>query len=287
MKYNIIDENLVTDIYNSYIAHRNRNKLNPKIGRPPTIDVKHVIRIMFKILKGNRMEDLIDDQTKLSSYEKIGRDIRRFGLLNNIMKNKLGDANSAGLIDTSSVHIDSSLSINKCGEQEVKYSYKFKNKKGTSIHLSLSNNYFPLGAHVKAANIPDVVQLEKTMDNIMIPLLSSNKKPVYINADTGYNSLKNFNLIEHKYKLKLLCPVKKNAKMKHPHNKTLFNRMKRKHNQIRYKNRLKIERFFATIKSFAKINMRTDKLADVFLGSIQFVLLNIIYKTVKKIIDIV
>ena len=287
MKYNIIDENLVTDIYNSYIAHRNRNKLNPKIGRPPTIDVKHVIRIMFKILKGNRMEDLIDDLTKLSSYEKIGRDIRRFGLLNNIMKNKLVDANLAGLIDTSSVHIDSSLSINKCGEQEVKYSYKFKNKKGTSIHLSLSNNYLPVGVHIKSANVPDVVQLEKTMDNIMIPLSSSNKKPVYINADTGYNSLNNFNLIENKYKLKMLCPVKKNAKMKHPHNKTLFNRMKRKHNQIRYTGRLKIERFFATVKSFAKINMRTDKLAEVFLGSIKFVLLNIIYKTIQKIIDIV
>ena len=115
------------------------------------------------------------------------------------------------------------------------------------------------------------------MKNIQIPLKSSNKKPTYVNVDMGYNSLNNFKIIERKYKLKMLMPLRKNASFKHQHNRILYNRMKRVYNQKRYNNRLKIEQFFSTIKSYHKIHVRMDKLLDVFIGSIIIVLLNIIY----------
>jgi hypothetical protein len=60
--------------------------------------------------------------------------------------------------------------------------------------------------------------------------------------------------------------------MKHSHNKTLFNRLKRKYNQEKYK-----ERFFSHLKRSQKIQLRTDRKTDTYLGSILLIILNIIF----------
>ena len=131
MSFKIINEKLVDDIYNTYIHYKTKNKEPTNIGRPQTINIKHVIILLFKTLRGNKLEDLLDNPKQLSSYEKIARDIRRSGILNNMMKDKLMSAFSEKLIDTTSVQIDSSLIINKQGKQLTAFSYKYKNKKGT------------------------------------------------------------------------------------------------------------------------------------------------------------
>ena len=198
-------------------------------------------------------------------------------------KNKLVELNNENKIDTSIIHIDSTNTINMNGITDVSYGHKRKGKKDTKIHVALSNNYIPLSIHITKANINDTTQLETNLKNIPFKIISSNKKPTYITVDKGYLSKKNFNIIDNELKLKMLCHVRKNANMKHSHNKTLFNRLKRKYNQEKYKERLKIERFFSHLKRSQKIQLRTDRKTDTYLGSILLIILNIIFIRTDKI----
>ena len=64
--------------------------------------------------------------------------------------------------------------------------------------------------------------------------------------------------------------------------KEMFNRFKRKCNRVKYKDILKIERFFSLTKKSKLILLRYDRKTSVFRGSILLIILNIIFTKTNK-----
>jgi hypothetical protein len=289
-EYNMLDEDLLkilTDKFNKYLINKKNKILTDKrnikknIGRPRKISIKNVIIYAFKVINGSKLTDLINNQKELSSYQKYIRELKTSNILSNLFKKKIIELNKNKELDLNGIHIDSTDILNINGTEDVAYGYKLKNKKASRIHLAISNNEIPLAVHITGANVSDTTQLETTMSNIPFKLKSSNKKPIYVMLDKGYLSKKNFDIIENNYKCKMLCPLKNNTNLKQKHNKELFNRFKRKNNQERYNDRLKIERFFALTKKSRLIQLRYDRKKIVFLGTILLILLNITFIRAK------
>ena len=239
-KYGSLDDNLLTIILNKFNEHlinkknkkfKDKRNIKKIIGRPRKIDIKHVIICAFKIINGSLLEDLLKNPKEQSSYEKYIRELKTSGILDVIFKNKIINLKNNNELDMSSIHIDSTDLLNINGYEDISYGHKFKNKKASRLHMSISNNNIPLSFHLTGANISDTTQLKQTLDNIPFKLNSSNKKPTYVMVDKGYYSKKNFYVIENDHKCKMLCPLKKNANLKEDHNKEMFNRFKRKCNR--------------------------------------------------------
>jgi hypothetical protein len=284
ISYKNISEELIMRITEEYIAYKNNNKVTKdkrnivnKIGRPNKISIRKAVIYAYKIINGSKLEDLVEDIKEISSYQKYIRSIKTSGILTNIFKDTINNLNNEKKIDLTCIHIDSTNILNLNGHEDVSFGIKFKGKKSTKIHLAISNNYIPLSVHITGGNINDTSELNVNLKNIPLKLESSNKKPIYITTDKGYYSKNNFDIIETEYKLKLLCYPKKNLKKNIIHNKIMFNRMKRSYNQHKYSQRLKVERTFSILKKFSKINIRTDKKSNVYLGTIMFAILNMIY----------
>jgi hypothetical protein len=304
---NSIYKNLNNDLLNDITIHLtnflNQEKINNfndirniknRIGRPQKILISNVVIFAFKTINGSKLEDLVNDPKEISSYQKYIRKLKTSGILDDIYKNKIINLYNNNKLDLSLIHIDSTDILNLYGNENIGYGHKFKNKKSSRIHLSISNNEIPLSVHVTGSNRHDSTQLKVNLQNIPFKIKTSNKKPTYIVVDKGYSSKKNFDIIEKDYKYKMLYYPKKRANMTKSfnsglgfgyktsegtkkHNITLFNRLKRKYNQKKYIDRLKIERFFSLTKKFLKIINRHDRKTITYLGSIKIVLLNIVY----------
>jgi hypothetical protein len=237
----------------------------------------NVVLFAFKTINGSKLEDLVDNPKEISSYQKYIRKLKISGVLDDIYKNKIINLYNEHKLDLSEIHIDSTNVLNLYGNENIGYGHKFKNKKSSRIHLSLSNNGIPLSVHITGANKHDSTQIETNLKNIPFKIKTSNKKSTYVAVDKGYLSEKNFNIIENKYKCKMLCFPKKGANMTKKHNIILSNRLNRKYNQEKYIDRLKIERFFSLLKKFPNIIHRHDRKTITYMGSILMVLLNIVY----------
>ena len=284
--YKNLDNNLLKKIKNEFIKFLDLEKSNnccdtrnikKNIGRPRKISLLNVVLFTFKTICGSKLEDLVNDPKEISSYQKYIRKLKMSKILDKLYEQKIIQLYNDKKLDISCIHVDSTDILNLYGNEDVGYGYKFKNKKSTRIHLAISNNEIPLSVHITGANKNDSTQLKVNLANIPFKVKTSNKKSTYVVIDKGYASKNNFNIIEKEYKYKMLCPPKSNSNMNKYHNITLFNRLKRKYNQEKYINRLKIERFFSLTKKFPKIIQRYDRKSICFMGSIKMILLNIAY----------
>lgn len=289
MKYNSKYKNLSFDEIHIFVKRyqqildlrklKNKNKdarnIKNNIGRPQKIDINHVVQCLFKVISGSKLVDIIPDIKNKSSYEKKFLDMKQNNIFSLSFTEHLKELYEKGNIDMSIIHGDSTTVLNKYGVETIGFGNKYKNKKGNKVHLLQSDNGIYLSQITTSANISDTVMIDKSLNDIPFKCKSSNKKPIYITLDKGYYSKKNFDLIEYKHKYKLLCYPRKNANMQHTHNKVLFNRLKRKHNQEKYKKRFKIESSFSHIKKFDKINMRYDKKIHNYEETIFLVLFHI------------
>jgi uncharacterized protein YjaG (DUF416 family) len=285
-KYKNLNSNLLNEVVIQFTNYLKQEKINNfrdtrniknLIGRPQKISIFNVVSFAFKTINGSKLEDLVENLKEISSYQKYIRKLKRCGILDEIYKNKIINSYVENKLDVSQIHIDSTDVLNLCGTENINYGHKFKNKKASRIHLSLSNNGIPLSVHVTGANKNDSTQLETNLNNIPFKIKTSNKKSTYVVVDKGYMSEKNFKTIEKNYKYKMLCYPKKGSSMTKKHNIMLSNRLNKKQNQEKYIDRLKIERFFALLKKFPNINHRHDRKTNTFMGSILIVLLNIVY----------
>jgi hypothetical protein len=153
--------------------------------------------------------------------------------------------------------MDSTTVRNNNGlRKNVGISVKNKGKLSQTLH-SLSDNYHITHSRtVTPGNVPDVTQIEPLINNMIVPLNGTYRKPIYIGADKAYihkdvhNKLKLENII-------ITCPSKDyNRSAININKKKEIKKIKRKENKDK-KNKEKL--LVQPIKPIKPIKPKTEK----------------------------
>jgi transposase len=108
----------------------------------------------------------------------------------------------------------------------------------------------PLSVSIADGSRHDVTLVEQTLDEAFVE-----EFPTKLIADKGFDSAKLANRLTER-DIQLIAPVRNNVKTRKQDGRALR----------RYRKRWKVERLFAWLKQFRRINTRWDRKAENFLG---------------------
>jgi transposase len=145
--------------------------------------------------------------------------------------------------------IDSTMIRNKNGKDVLSVNYQDKFKNGNKITVIVDNNLVPLFVDFEMAKVAEIKILEKGINNNKIKMFANKTNLI---ADAGYIS----KVIEKRLgrrNIKFITQFRKNQKKTN----TRYERRK-------LKKRSRIERFFASLKQFKRIQLRYDSKLENF-----------------------
>ena len=114
----------------------------------------------------------------------------------------------------------------------------------------------PLGVSIADGSRHDVVLVEKTLDEAFVE-----KLPSKLIADKGFDSRHLANRLRDEREIELVAPTRGGLRAS--------KRKQDGRSLRRYRKRWKVERLFAWLKQFRRINTRWDRKAENFLGFLQ------------------
>lgn len=152
-----------------------------------------------------------------------------------------------GVFDLSCAALDGTFVHASNGGEVVGHGYKGK---GSTLLVMVDGHGIPIGFHIAAANKPEVHETKNLLEKGMMM-----RPPQVVAADKGFTSEQLAEDLEIEYEIELVTPEKKNS--------TSINLPEEK---IVLKNRWKVERFFSWMKKKRRLNVRYDRIANVFLG---------------------
>ena len=261
-----IDINIVSLLHKTII---NNNKLGKLYVRKHTNQkytlteiLKEILYILRTGISWRNLKSHIKWQTLYWHFKRfIKYDIFKKAYLS-IISSKIYYTN---------IHIiDSTFIVNKFGKNNIARNKFYKNKKGNKISAIIDSNGIPLSILIKPGNVHDISFINdhiNDMINLPIKIKKYKKYDKYILADKGYES-KNVRYVLSNENYIVYIPTKIHSKIIYPFNKIL------------YKQRIKIEHFFARLKLFRRINVRYESKLINYYG---FLFMALCYIILEKI----
>jgi transposase len=189
-------------------------------------------------------------------------DLDIFNLVYNrlLKKYRLKRLRSLRLNEYERLFLDSTMIKNINGRDCIGHNHYDRNRNGTKLNVIIDDNSIPIGHVLVGANTNDSTLITPTIEKIQ-----SLHRNSYVIADKGYINEK----IRIKYKSKhihLIYPKRKNQHM---------DKINPRHVLLMSK-RIKVEHFFAQVKSYKRIRNRFDCKYKSFLNFIILCFLDII-----------
>jgi len=160
----------------------------------------------------------------------------------------------------------------------------YKNKRGLKITSIVDITSIPFSFAVNYGNSNDAALFDDAFDNILIDTLSekyenSNKYKQYFLGDSAYDSMKIKNILLQHNRIPIIDI----------NNRNTINNKKKRYLTLKqkehYKNRIKVENFFAILTQYPKMNMIVEKTIKSFEGFLYLISCNILYNKIQKNID--
>lgn len=169
------------------------------------------------------------------------------GSLNRVLDVLYKSLKKQGVFDESCGSVDGTFVHASNGGNAVGHGFKGK---GSTVLVMVDGHGIPIGIHLVAANHPEVHAVQSLIDfGMMIP------PPPIIAADKGFISDDLTEELAIQHDIEWVTPAKTNSKSSNPPDE-----------KIVLKNRWKVERFFAWMKKKRRLNVRYDRIVNVFMG---------------------
>ena len=220
-----------------------------KKGRPKKCSNKQYLEYMFYVLKeGIGWEYLKSRYVKGNTVEKKYNEWVKSGVFKLAWILIINIYNTLKL-DFNDLYIDASHIKNTLGVDSVGSNYYDRFRKATKLSIICDNIGVPIGIHIDKSNIHDISLLMNTIDSIPIDMSSAK----FLIGDKGYIGDKQSKELYKKHYLKLITPVRNNAKNKNNHT-----------NKKKLKKPYIVEHVFSWFKKYQRLARRKDKLKIYF-----------------------
>lgn len=227
-------------------------------GRPWADKRKVLEGILWVLRTGARWKDLPDRYPpKSTCFDRFQQWVKT-GVLDRMLQALYELLQEAGEIALEEAFIDGTFVPARRGGDGIG---KTKRGKGTKIMAIVEGNGLPIALHVESASPHEVTLVQDTLDATF-----GFDLPEYLIGDKGYDSDKlDRQLVEQG--VEMIAPNRANRK------KTQDGRKLR-----RYKRRYRVERAFAWLYNYRRLNTRWERKLSHFLGMVQLAALLILLR---------
>jgi len=151
------------------------------------------------------------------------------------------------------IFIDVTMVKNMKGTEFVGRNPTDRGRLGSKISIVCDRNQVVIGATISGANVSDCTLTEPTLDDIRIPLKTSDSVTTYLVGDKGYSSARLSDTLKHRetQRVYLIAPRKK--KHRPPNKECTQNRFK----DVLRKRHV-VENTFCNLKKFERLAKRRD-----------------------------